>query len=126
MNRKKRREVRTKMMSKIEKQEFETTQRNFKLACAANENMTVQYNKLVRERNNLEQENTNLKQQVENVTLERTALFQSLWDLQKLRKQQNAEIAQLKSHPQLTGLVMTFCAGEEPEAVQQDQQSNNE
>ncbi len=95
-------------MTKTEKTDFETAQNNFRVACEANQKLVTDYNELVRKTNAQELENRNLKQQVLNVTLERTALFQSLWDLQKLRKEQDAEITTLKQQPQLQGIIVSF------------------
>lgn len=87
-------------MTKTEKIDFETSQNNFRVACEANQKLMTSHNEQVQRANALEKENLNLKQQVLNLTLERTALFQSLWDTQKLRKDRDVEIGKLKAQPQ--------------------------
>ncbi len=93
-------------MTKAERYDFDTAQSNYKVACAANQNMTLLYNKLIERANNLEKQNANQQQEIKNLTLERTALFQALWDLQKFRKQQDGKIAELESQPRVVGMMV--------------------
>lgn len=63
---------------------------------------------------------SNQKQEIANLTLERTSLFQALWDLQKERKKLIGEIEQLK-----TSHVMQFSVSIRAAASNEEASSEN-